>query len=201
MGLSLETNVSLRPYNTFGVDARAALFARITAVEELAALAGDLRVQGLPRLVLGGGSNVLFIGDVEGLVLKIDLPGVSEIGETDDCWLVRVGAGENWHATVARLLALGRPGLENLALIPGQVGAAPIQNIGAYGLEVAERLHAVYTWDLDEHRCVDMTPAECNFAYRDSAFKHQWAGRRIVLGIALALPKRWSPVTAYAEVE
>jgi UDP-N-acetylmuramate dehydrogenase len=201
MDLELIERVNLRSYNTFGVEARARWFARIAVPEQLERVDDSPKTRGQPRVILGGGSNVLLTGDIDGLVLKIDIPGLAAIGETDDAWLYRVGAGENWHATVERLLALERSGLENLALIPGQVGAAPIQNIGAYGLEIAERLHAVHTWDWQQRCAVDMTPADCNFGYRDSAFKQQWAGRRVVTGVTLALPKRWAPVTAYADIE
>lgn len=95
------------------------------------------------------------------------------MGETADCWLVEVGAGEKWHDTVERLLAMDRPGLENLALIPGLAGAAPIQNIGAYGIELAERFHGLRAWDAALSDMVTMSPVDCGFGYRDSVFKHQ----------------------------
>jgi len=148
--------------------------------------------------VLGGGSNVLLTGDFDGLVIKVEVPGLRELGAAGDAWHMEVGAGENWHATVERLLAMGRPGLENLALIPGSCGAAPIQNIGAYGLELAQRFDSLAAWDFASQRLVRMTGAECAFGYRDSLFKHALAGRRLILSVTLALPKRWRPVEGYA---
>jgi UDP-N-acetylmuramate dehydrogenase len=114
---------------------------------------------------------------------------------------VEVGAGMDWHQTVQQLLRDGFPGLENLALIPGTVGAAPIQNIGAYGLELAERLQSVRAWDREQRSVVEMSVAECEFGYRDSVFKRAFNGGRIVLSITLALPKRWQPVLGYAELD
>jgi UDP-N-acetylmuramate dehydrogenase len=200
MNLKVERNASLQQINSFGVAARAAFFARIGSAEQLAQVLAEPLYDGLPRLILGGGSNLLLTGDFDGLVLKIEIPGLREVGETAESWLVEAGAGENWHAVVARLLDLKRPGLENLALIPGSTGAAPIQNIGAYGVELAERLHAVTTWDIAEQQAIVMPLAECGFGYRDSAFKGALAGRRVVLGVTFALPKNWQPVAGYADV-
>ena len=139
-------------------------------------MTADPRLAGLPRLVLGGGSNLLLTRDFDGLAIKVEVPGLRELGEAGDAWHLEVGAGENWHATVERLLAMGRPGLENLALIPGSCGAAPIQNIGAYGLELAQRFDSLAAWDFASQRLVRMTAAECAFGYRDSLFKHALAG-------------------------
>ena len=196
----IETGVSLRPFNSFGVEARARYFARIRSVDELARVLADPDLARLPRLVLGGGSNLLLTGDFDGLVLKIDLLGRHEEPASDTHWRVRVGAGENWHATVEALLAADRPGLENLALIPGSVGAAPIQNIGAYGLELAERFDSLTAWDVAQQREVRMDLTDCAFGYRDSVFKSALAGQRIVLDVTFALPRDWQPVTGYAEV-
>lgn len=196
----LHEQYPLRELNTFGVRARARWFCRVRSAEDLAALSADPRLAGLPRLVLGGGSNLLLSGDFDGLVIKVEVPGLRELGESGDAWNVEVGAGENWHATVERLLAMGRPGLENLALIPGSCGAAPVQNIGAYGLELAQRFDSLAAWDFASQRLVRMTAAECAFGYRDSLFKHAPAGRRLILSVALALPKRWRPVEGYTDL-
>jgi UDP-N-acetylmuramate dehydrogenase len=197
---TLHEQFSLRGFNTFGVEARARYFCHVRSLDELAALAAEPRLAGLPRLVLGGGSNLLLTGDFEGVVLHVAVPGLRELGEADGAWHIEVGAGENWHWTVEQLLAFERPGLENLALIPGQTGAAPMQNIGAYGLELAERFGSLRAWDLGEQRLIEMTLADCNFGYRDSAFKHELAGRRVIVSVTLALPKRWQPITGYADV-
>jgi len=197
---TLYERFPLRELNTFGVEARARHFCRVRNADELAALAAEPRLAGLPRLVLGGGSNLLLTGDFDGLVIKVEAPGLRDLGEADGVWRIEVGAGENWHATVERLLAMDRPGLENLALIPGHCGAAPIQNIGAYGLELAERFDSLIAWDLQTQQQVRMSAAECDFGYRDSAFKRELAGRRVILAITLALPKQWQPVAGYADV-
>jgi len=198
---TLHEQFSLRELNSFGVDARARFFCRVCGADELAALAAEPKLADLPRLVLGGGSNLLLTRDFDGLVIKVEVPGLHELGEADGTWHVEVGAGENWHATVGRLLAIERPGLENLALIPGNCGAAPIQNIGAYGLELAERFDSLLAWDFEARQQVRMSATECDFGYRDSAFKQGLAGRRVVLSITLALPRQWQPVAGYADVE
>ena len=195
----IQRNVSLRPFNTFGVDARAALFARIRSLEQLQQVLADPRLVDAPRLVLGGGSNVLFTQDFSGCVLKIEIPGVQR-DEDGARWLVQVGAGENWHTTVERLVDESVPGLENLALIPGSVGAAPIQNIGAYGVELAERFHSLQVWDVFSGTLQTLTADDCKFGYRDSVFKHATAPRLIV-NVTFALPTQWTAVTGYADVE
>lgn len=134
--LSLLPDHPLAEHNTFGIDVRARFAARVTHAAQFEALHRDARVAGLPQLVLGGGSNVVFTRDFDGLVLLDEIAGRRVVREDDDAWYVDAGGGENWHAFVSWTLEHGMPGLENLALIPGTVGAAPIQNIGAYGLEM-----------------------------------------------------------------
>jgi UDP-N-acetylmuramate dehydrogenase len=199
--VTLQLNASLRGLNAFGVEATAAWLADVRHDSELGEALDDPRVAGMPRLVLGGGTNVLFVSDFPGLVVRIRIPGLRRIGETDDSWLFEVGGGMDWHRTVQWLLHAGFAGLENLALIPGTVGAAPIQNIGAYGLEIAERLHSVRAWDDPQRAVVRMSMAECGFGYRDSVFKRTYKGSRIVLSVTLALPKRWQAVLGYAELD
>lgn len=196
----LWQDVSLAALNTFGVEARARWFAAVDSIDALAAVLADPRVDGLPRVILGGGSNLLLTGDLDALVLKIDLRGVHDLPPTEDHWRVRVGAGETWHAVVEQLIQADRPGLENLALIPGSTGAAPIQNIGAYGLELAERFDSLTAWDIARAELVTMSLADCAFGYRDSVFKGPLAGQRIVLDVTFALPRQWQPVTGYADV-
>jgi len=200
MPARLHEQFPLRGLNSFGVEARARWFCRVRGAEDLAALAADPRLAGLPWLVLGGGSNLLLTRDFDGLVLKVEVPGLRNLGEAGDSWHLEVGAGESWHATVERLLVMGRPGLENLALIPGSCGAAPVQNIGAYGLELAQRFDSLAAWDFASQRLVRMTAADCAFGYRDSLFKHALAGRRLILSVRLALPTRWRPVEGYADL-
>jgi UDP-N-acetylmuramate dehydrogenase len=197
----IRADASLKGLNAFGVDARAAWLAQVQSESELADVLADPRAAGHPRLVLGGGTNILFVSNFPGLVVRMQIPGLRQVAETDDSWMFEIGAGLDWHQTVQHLLHSGYAGLENLALIPGSVGAAPIQNIGAYGLELAERLRSVRVWDAERQTIVDMSLAECEFGYRDSVFKRAYKGSRIVLSITLALPKRWQPVLGYAELD
>lgn len=201
MALLLQEGVSLKRFNTFGVEARAAWFARVQSVADLQRLQEDVRLRELPRLILGAGSNVLFAGDFEGLVIQVALPGVRPCGRTDDADLLRVGAGESWPALVEALVRSGRLGLENLALIPGWAGAAPVQNIGAYGLELADRLHSVSVWEAARGACREMLAEDCALGYRDSVFKRDHGAERVIVAITLRLPLRWEPVTGYAELE
>jgi UDP-N-acetylmuramate dehydrogenase len=200
MPVRVEHGVSLARFNTFGVDARSACFARVRAAEDVGELLLQPSLRSLPRLVIGGGSNLLITRDFDGLVIKIEIPGFERLGASAGRQLVRVGAGEDWHRTVERLLAERLPGLENLALIPGAVGAAPIQNIGAYGVELAERFDSLRAWDAATGELVTLDAARCSFGYRDSLFK-QTPGRYIVLDVTLGVPEDWKPVTGYADVE
>jgi UDP-N-acetylmuramate dehydrogenase len=134
-------------------------------------------------------------------VLKVDVSGVRELAPSEAHWRIEVGAGENWHGVVEQLVRSGRPGLENMALIPGSCGAAPVQNIGAYGLELAERFESLQAWDFEAQRQVTLSLTDCQFGYRDSVFKHATPGRYAILSITLALPKVWQPVRGYADVD
>jgi len=200
MALILHRDVSLRALNSFGVEARAAWMAVVRGAADLAELTAQPELAGLPRLVVGAGSNILFTRHYEGVVVRVEATGIERVGDQNDAACVRVGAGEDWHATVGRLLDMGLPGLENLALIPGQVGAAPIQNIGAYGLEVAERLHSVELWDGAQQALRTVGLNDCGFGYRDSVFRRAASGQDVILSVILALPRHWTPVTAYADV-
>ena len=209
MPVFLQQRASLRPFHTFGTDARAAWMAVADSVDTLRSLRQDSRVRDLPWLVLGAGSNVLFASDFEGLVIRMAIPGVAEVDGDGDAWCIRVGGGENWSDLVAQLVHAERPGLENLAGIPGTVGAAPIQNIGAYGVELAERLHSVTVWDGRRDVLHEMAPEECGFGYRASVFKGDAGASdaapagpgRIVVAVTLRLPRRWQAVAGYAELE
>ncbi|QJD98717.1 UDP-N-acetylmuramate dehydrogenase [Massilia forsythiae] len=198
--LPIAADVSLATLNTFRIDARARRYLRVTDARQLAAALADPELAALPRLVLGGGSNILFTGDFDGLVLHMALPGRALVGERDGRVLVRAGAGEHWHAFVEWTLAQGLGGLENLALIPGTVGAAPIQNVGAYGAETRDTLHAVTVFDTGDNSTRVLDAAACRFGYRDSVFKHAEGAGLIVLDVTFALPERWQPNLRYAEL-
>jgi UDP-N-acetylmuramate dehydrogenase len=190
----------LQSLNTFGIAATAQAYLRVTKTEQLLGVFADAAWAALPRLVLGGGSNLLLTGDFAGLVLHIALQGREMVGEDQNHRYVRAAAGENWHEFVQWTLAQGIGGLENLSLIPGTVGAAPIQNIGAYGLETSEVFHRLTAFDPVTGVTREMGAAECRFAYRDSVFKQDSGRHLIILDVTFALPKRWQPNLRYAEL-
>ena len=198
---TIEENVSLRPYNTFGMDVRAQLFARFRTTEELQALLHDPRVAAADKLILGGGSNLLLTRDVAGAVLKNEITEVEFIDLPDGDVLVRAGGGGNWHALVEQTLDHGLGGLENLSLIPGTVGAAPLQNIGAYGVElkdVFEYLDAVELATGDIRRFLK---EDCAFGYRESVFKHELKGQFVVTYVGLKLRRAPGPFrTDYGDI-
>ncbi len=205
----IENNVALQPYNTFGIAARARVLARIRHADDLAALMGSAD-WALPQLVLGGGSNLVITGDVKDLVLKVEIMGLRVLEESPKGWVVEAGAGENWHELVRWTVAQGMPGLENLALIPGTVGASPVQNIGAYGVELQDRFHSLDAVDLRTGKCFTLEAAQCGFGYRDSVFKHAPAdtgkgfglgGQALITLVRFFLPKPWRAVLGYADLE
>ena len=198
--LALRHDVPLQAFNTFGIAASAHAYLAITEVGQLGALAADARLAALPRLVLGGGSNLLLTGDVDALVLHMALAGRAIVGETATHTLVRAAAGENWHGFVQYTLDQGLGGLENMSLIPGTVGASPIQNIGAYGAEVKDSFHALSAFDMRRGELVTMDAAACRFAYRDSIFKHEEGRDLIIVDVTFALPKAWQANLRYAEL-
>lgn len=189
----------LRRHNTFGFDVRARLAAHIRTEADLIAALADPRAQGLPLVVLGGGSNVVLTGDLDALVLLMEIPGYA-VADGGDDWLVTTGAGENWHGLVGRTIADGLPGLENLALIPGTAGAAPIQNIGAYGVELRERFASLRAYDRQTGAFVTLDREQCAFGYRDSLFKREGRDRYLITAVTLRLPKAWAPVLNYGEL-
>lgn len=189
----------LRRHNTFGFDVRARLAAHIRTEADLIAALADPRAQGLPLVVLGGGSNVVLTGDLDALVLLMEIPGYA-VADGGDDWLVTAGAGENWHGLVGRTIADGLPGLENLALIPGTAGAAPIQNIGAYGVELRERFASLRAYDRQAGAFVTLDREQCAFGYRDSLFKREGRDRYLITAVTLRLPKAWTPVLNYGEL-
>jgi UDP-N-acetylmuramate dehydrogenase len=190
----------LRAHNTFGFEVQAKFACRVESVEQLLAAVRDPRATGLARLVLGGGSNVVLTRDFAGLVLLVALRGRRLVHQDDDAWYVEAGAGENWHEFVAWTLAQGFAGLENLALIPGTVGAAPIQNIGAYGLEMCERFASLRAVELASGEIVEMDAAACRFGYRDSFFKQEGRDRYVITSVTFRLPKAWAPRANYADL-
>jgi len=199
--MRIETGVSLKPYNTFGLPAVAQTLVRITSDADVRRVVDDPAMGRAPKFVLGGGSNIVLTRDVPQVVLKIEVRGMRLVDERADAWIVEAGAGEEWHTFVAWTLAQGWPGLENLALIPGTVGAAPVQNIGAYGLELQDRFESLDAVDLVTGRSVTLGPSICAFGYRDSVFKHALAGRSVITRVRFRLPRPWKPVLGYLDIE
>ena len=205
----IERNVSLQPLNSFGIAARAARMVRVRGEDDVRAVLADAELAAQDRFVLGGGSNIVLTGDVKGVVLKVEVAGRRVLGQTARHTIVEAGAGENWHDFVGWTLQQGLPGLENLALIPGTVGASPVQNIGAYGVELQDRFHELDAIDLASGEVFTLNAAQCGFGYRDSVFKHApaqpgdfgLAGRALILRVRLALPRAWQPVLSYLELE
>jgi UDP-N-acetylmuramate dehydrogenase len=198
--LSVQANFSLQAHNTFGIDAHAAAYLPILSSEALCAVCEKEQLVNLPRLVLGGGSNVLFTGDFPGLVLHMQSRGIEIVDDDRDATYVRAAAGENWHEFVQWTLQHGLGGLENLSLIPGSVGAAPIQNIGAYGAEIKDCFHALTAFDFATGETFTLDSDACEFGYRDSVFKHRLRERAVILDVTFALPKNWKPNIRYADV-
>ncbi|WP_300449591.1 UDP-N-acetylmuramate dehydrogenase [Accumulibacter sp.] len=197
----VKSGADLGQRTTLALPGRAAFYVEVDSADQLSQLVGKSHLR---RFVLGAGSNVVLTGDFDGLLLHMAIGGRQLIGEDDDAWYVRAGAGENWHSFVRWTLTKGCwPGLENLALIPGTVGAAPIQNIGAYGLEVADRFHALEAMDMLTGKTLRLDRDACRFAYRDSVFKQEgWhlEARLVVTRVTFRLPKAWQPVAGYADL-
>ncbi|HET7557304.1 MAG TPA: UDP-N-acetylmuramate dehydrogenase [Rhodanobacteraceae bacterium] len=198
-GYTLREDASLRARNTLRVDARATLLAEVRDTNALMKLLDWPAVHGMRTLVLGQGSNVLFAGDFAGLVVTLKTSGIEILDQDERSARVRIAAGEHWNDVVRWSLAHGLCGLENLSLIPGTAGAAPVQNIGAYGVELETFVHAVKAFDLREHRTTGFTKDECTFAYRDSRFKRE-PDRWLITSLELDLPKQREPVLDYAGV-
>ena len=211
----VENNVPLQAFNTFHIVAKALTLVRIKDEADLHAV---LRHPGLgvqPKFVLGGGSNIVITGDVKPVVLKVEIRGRRLIEETAKAFIIECGAGENWHDAVRWTLDQGYPGLENMALIPGTVGASPVQNVGAYGVELQDRFESLDAMDLATGQVFTLNAAQCAFGYRDSVFKHGSGAangggthaplglkdRAVILRVRFALPKVWKPVLGYADIE
>lgn len=196
---SIRHNISLRDYNSFGLDSTASHYLHVSSLAALQAITQDPALCALPRLVLGGGTNMLLTRDFPGLVVHVCSRGIEITGQDEQATYVRAAAGENWHALVQWTLAKGLGGLENLSLIPGSAGAAPVQNIGAYGMELKDCLHAVTAFDFATGQTITLNNAQCQFGYRDSIFKHALSDA-VIIDITLALPRHWQPRLGYADV-
>ncbi|AVO51487.1 UDP-N-acetylmuramate dehydrogenase [Ectopseudomonas mendocina] len=188
MSLNLQSDVSLKAFNSFGVDVRARLFAEAHDDEDVREALSLAAQRNLPLLVIGGGSNLLLTRDVEALVLRMASRGIRLLSDDGERVLLEAEAGEPWHPFVQWSLAQGLSGLENLSLIPGTVGAAPMQNIGAYGVEIKDLFAGLSALDRQTGELRDFTLDECAFAYRDSLFKRE-SGRWLILRVRFQLSR------------
>ena len=199
--MQIDSGVSLKPYNTFGLPAVAKTLVRIASDADVRAVVDDKTLGRAPKFILGGGSNIILTRDMPQVVLKVEVRGMRVVEERADAWIVESGAGEDWHELVKYTLDAACPGLENLALIPGTVGGAPVQNIGAYGVELQDRFESLDAVDLVTGRSVTLGPHTCAFGYRDSIFKHALAGRSVITRVRFRLPQPWRPVLGYLELQ
>jgi UDP-N-acetylmuramate dehydrogenase len=194
----IEHNVPLRPYNSFGIDVLARSFGVFAGVDELEEL---LVEKDDNLLVMGGGSNLLFTKNYDGLVVKNEIKGIEKIAEDDAHVYVRAGAGENWHQFVLYCIANSWMGVENLSLIPGNVGASPMQNIGAYGVEIKDVFHQLEAWHINDRQLVNFSAADCAFGYRESVFKRQLKGQFVITNVTFKLNKQPIFNTSYGAIE
>lgn len=187
--MQILENVSLKKYNTFGIDVAAQYFASFSTTEQLEELLST-NIHQLSTLVLGGGSNILFTKPFAGLVLKNELQGIELIKEDADFFYVKAAAGEVWHNLVLHCIANNYAGLENLSLIPGNVGASPMQNIGAYGVEIKDVFEELQAYQIIDKTIVTFKLDDCQFGYRESIFKRQYKGEFIILSVTYKLRKQ-----------
>lgn len=197
----LETNVNLQPYNTFGINVTAKKFVSCSTVDSLIHHLKLNRQSKEPLLILGGGSNILLTKNFDGLVLKNDLKGITCIDEDENYAYVKAAAGEIWHEFVLHAINHNWAGIENLSLIPGSVGAAPMQNIGAYGVEVKDVFHSLEALNIETLEIEEFKETDCQFGYRESVFKRALKGQYIILNVTLRLEKKHNLNTSYGAIE
>lgn len=198
--LHWQENADLSGLNTFGLHARARWLVRARSEADVEAVSADARYQTLPHTWLGGGSNIVLAGDYPGVIAHMAIGGIRRVREDDTHVWIEAAAGESWHGLVQWTLAQGLSGLENLSLIPGTVGAAPVQNIGAYGTEVGEWIEQVRFWDERERCWQELTAQACGFGYRMSVFKGTLKGRAVITRVVFRLNKTFSPNIRYGDV-
>lgn len=201
--MQIQEHVSLRRYNTFGIDASARYFANFSAAGELQELITNYKPQTANHkiLILGGGSNILFTKDFDGLVLKNELKGIELVKEDDIFYYVKASAGENWHGFVQHCICNNYAGVENLSLIPGNVGASPMQNIGAYGVEIKDVFEELEAHHIHENIVQKFSAEDCAFDYRESVFKRKHKGEFVILNVTFRLRKQPVFNISYGAIE
>jgi len=200
--MQIRENILLKPYNTFGIDANAKYFASFESVDDLQKLLTDSLVkEQRNKMILGGGSNILLTKDVEGIVLKNEIFGIDVIKEDEDHIYVKAGAGENWHRLVMYCVKNNYAGMENLSLIPGNVGASPMQNIGAYGVEVKDIFLELEAYHVQDKTKVRFSLPDCEFGYRDSVFKRKYKNQFVITSVTYRLNKKPVFQTSYGAIQ
>ncbi|MDP3930512.1 MAG: UDP-N-acetylmuramate dehydrogenase [Bacteroidota bacterium] len=194
-------NISLKPYNTFGIDVKASQFVTVKTVEEVQVLCTAFNLAERKKLVLGGGSNLLLTQDFDGMAVQIDLKGMDKIKEDDDFVWIKAMSGEAWHNLVMFSVNNAWYGLENLSLIPGCVGAAPMQNIGAYGAEIKDTFEELFAVEIESGKLVKFTNAECKFGYRESIFKNEVKDKYIIVSVTFKLQKQGKLNVQYGAIQ
>jgi len=197
----ISTNVDLGPHNTLGVRALARYFVTVHSVDQLRNVLENPLANQVPVLILGGGSNVLFVDDYPGLVINVNISGIEVVNENEKEITIRVGAGENWHGVVQYCVERNWGGIENLSLIPGKAGAAPIQNIGAYGVELQDVFVSLEALEIETGILHTFVKDECGFGYRESIFKREYKSRFVITSIVLTLSKQPKLHTSYGAIE
>lgn len=196
-----ERDYSLLPHNTFGIDVRCRRFIEFNSVDELRQVSAELDKAGMPAIIIGGGSNLLFLKDFDGIILHSRIKGVEVFdGQCDGSVKIRCGSGETWDDIVKMCISNGWHGAENLSLIPGEVGAAAVQNIGAYGVEIKDLICQVEVFDLETGGQKTFANKDCNYSYRDSVFKHERKNKYVVTNVTLRLTKEFTPKLDYGNI-
>ncbi|RIW14607.1 UDP-N-acetylmuramate dehydrogenase [Algoriphagus lacus] len=188
--MNIQENISLKPYNTFGIAKNARFFTSADSVESLKKALIWAKENNQKVLILGGGSNILLTADFDGLVIKVELKGIEKVKEDNDHIWVKVGAGEVWHEWVLHAIDHHWAGVENLSLIPGTVGASPMQNIGAYGVEIKEVFESLEALNRSSLEVWKFTAEECKFGYRESVFKHELKDQFVICSVTFKLRKK-----------
>lgn len=199
--MKYSENISLKLYNTFGIDVSAKYFVEVFSIAELSEVFNDKRFVAEKKLILGGGSNLLFTANFDGLVIKNSIKGVELINEDADFYYVKAAAGENWHEFVMFCVNKNYAGLENLSLIPGNVGASPMQNIGAYGVEVKDVFHELEAFDIHDKTIRKFNKEQCRFGYRESIFKREAKDKYVIISVTYKLRKSPMYNTSYGAIE
>lgn len=199
--MKMLENYPLKKLNTFGMDVRARYFTEAESVESLAEIFSGLKKQPQPCMILGGGSNILFTKDVDGLLVKNNLRGISLLREDNDYYYVKAGAGEVWHQFVLHCIGNNYAGIENLSLIPGSVGAGPMQNIGAYGVELKDVFHELEAFHSGDLSIRTFSHADCRFGYRESVFKRELKNQFVITSVTFRLLKKPKLNTSYGAIE